>query len=306
MIEHIRRNLSFIRRLLLLVAGSIAVGTPSVLGQGSATSSVTAPLAATSDVKLPAFDVVSIKPNKSDSGMIRVMYKPDGYSATNISLKMFILGAYGLKEDQLSGLPSWADSARYDIDAKVAGPDVAELQKLKNDQRRLLLLPLLADRFKLTVHDETKVLPIYELVVAKNGSKLKEATPGDTYANGVKGPDGVGRAGMITMRPGQLTAQAVPVTSLVNLLSQQLHRTVVDKTGLTGKYDISLQWTQDDGSNPIFKGTDGSQQRAEPPPDASGPSIFTAVQEQLGLRLQSSKGPVQVVVIDHIEMPSEN
>jgi uncharacterized protein (TIGR03435 family) len=111
---------------------------------------------------------------------------------------------------------------------------------------------------------------------------------------------------MMTMRPGQLTAQAVPVTSLVNILSQQLHRTVMDKTELTGKYDIALQWTQDDGSNPMFKETDDSQQRVEPPPDASGPSIFTAVQEQLGLRLQSSKGPVQVVVIDHVEMPSEN
>jgi uncharacterized protein (TIGR03435 family) len=302
MIEHIRRNL----RLLVLVAGSMAIGTPSVLSQGSAASSDTPPLAATKDVKLPAFDVVSIKPNKSDNGMTRVMYKPDGYSATNISLKMLILGAYGLKEDQLSGLPIWAESARYDIDAKVAGADVAELQKLKNDQRRLLLLPLLADRFKLTVHDETRILPIYELVVAKNGSKLKEATLGDTYANGVKGPDGVGRAGMMAMRPGQLTAQAVPVTSLANILSQQLHRTVVDKTGLTGKYDISLQWTQDDSSNPMFKGTDGSQQRAEPSPDTSGPSIFTAVQEQLGLRLQSSKAPVQVVVIDHVEMPSED
>ena len=306
MIEDIRRNLSFIRRLLLLVAGSMAAGTPSILGQGSAALSGAAPLAATTDIKLPAFDVVSIKPNKSDSGMIRVMYKPDGYSATNISLKMLILGAYGLKEDQLSGLPIWADSARFDIDAKVAGADVAELQKLKNDQRRLLLLPLLADRFKLTVHDETKILPVYELVVAKNGSKLKEATPGDAYANGVKGPDGGGRVGMMTMRPGQLTAQAVPVTSLVNILSQQLHRTVMDKTELTGKYDIALQWTQDDGSNPMFKETDDSQQRVEPPPDASGPSIFTAVQEQLGLRLQSSKGPVQVVVIDHVEMPSEN
>jgi uncharacterized protein (TIGR03435 family) len=305
MIKHIRQSLSFVR-LLVLVAGSMAIGTPSVLGQGSAASSDTAPLAATTNVKLPPFDVVSIKPNKSDGGMIRVMYKPDGYSATNISLKMLILGAYGLKEDQLSGLPNWADSARYDIDAKVAGPDVAELQKLKNDQRRLLLLPLLADRFKLTVHDDTKILPIYELIVANNGSKLKEATPGDAYANGVKGPDGIGRTGMMTMRPGQLTAQAVPMTSLVTMLSQQLHRTVVDETGLTGKYDISLQWTQDDGSNPMFKGTDGSQQSAEPSPDASLPSIFTAVQEQLGLKLQSSKGPVRVVIIDHVEMPSEN
>ena len=97
-IEHIRRNMSLIGRLLLVLAGSMTVGTPSVLGQGTAALSGTAPLAATVGVKLPAFDVISIKPNKSDSGMIRVMYKPDGYSATNISLKMLILGAYGLKE----------------------------------------------------------------------------------------------------------------------------------------------------------------------------------------------------------------
>ena len=306
MTERVVRKLNLSRRRWLLVAGSIVIAAPSVLGQGSAAPSGAAPTATTADVKVPAFDVVSIKPNKSGGGMIRTMFKPDGYSAENVSVKMLILGAYGLKDDQLSGLPSWADSARYDIDAKVASSDVAELQKLKNDQRRLLLPPLLADRFKLTVHNETKILPIYELVVAKNGSKLKEATPGDTYANGIKGPDGVARAGTMMMRPGQLTAQAVPMSSLVNMLSQQLHRTVVDKTGLTGKYDIALQWTQDDGSDPMFKGTDGGPPRADPAPDASGPSIFTALQEQLGLRLQSAKGPVETLVVDHVEMPSEN
>jgi uncharacterized protein (TIGR03435 family) len=293
------------RRLLLLAAVPMAVAAPGLWGQGGTASTATTQPAATEDVKVPAFDVVSIKPNKSGSGRISIMFKPDGYSAENVSLKMLILGAYGLKEDQLSGVPSWADSARYDIDAKVAGPDVADLQKLKNDQRRLMLQPFLADRFKLKAHNETKVLPIYELGVAKNGIKLKEATPGDTYANGIKGRDGAGHGGSMRMSPGQLTAQGVPMTSLVNALSQQLHQSVVDKTGLTGIYDFTLQWT-DDRSDPMFKGTDGAPQRADPAPDASGPSIFTAIQEQLGLKLQSTKGPVETLVVDHVETPSEN
>jgi uncharacterized protein (TIGR03435 family) len=107
------------------------------------------------------------------------------------------------------------------------------------------------------------------------------------------------------MRPGQLTGQGITVASLANQLSQQLHRSVVDKTGLTGKYDFTLQWT-DDHADSMFKAPDGSSQRADPPPDATGPSLFTALQEQLGLRLQSSKGPVETIVIDHVEMPSEN
>jgi uncharacterized protein (TIGR03435 family) len=169
-----------------------------------------------------------------------------------------------------------------------------------------MLQPALAERFKLKVHSETKQLPVYELIVAKGGAKLKEATAGDTYANGIKGPDGVGRGGMMRSGPGQLTAQAVPMTSLANLLSQQLHRTVLDKTGLTAKYDLELNWTPDQGSDPMFKGPEGSPQRADAAPDSSGPSIFTALQEQLGLKLQSANGPVETLVIDHVEMPSEN
>ena len=295
------------RRLVLLVAGSLAVAASSVLGQTSAAPGGAAPPDVTADVKVPAFDVVSVKPNKSDSGMVRIMAKPDGYAASNVSLRMLIQAAYGIREDLVSGAPGWADSARFDIDAKVAGSDVDALKKLSPEQRRLVLQPLLADRFKLKIHTETKQLPVYELVVAKGGSKLKEANPGDTYANGIKGPDGVGRGGMMRFGPGQLTAQAVPMTSLANMLSQQLHRTVLDKTVLTGKYDIELNWTPDQGSEPMFKGAEGSPQRADAAaPDSSGPSIFTALQEQLGLRLQSAKGPVETIVIDHVEMPSEN
>src|SRR6266403_4039057 len=207
-------KLNFRRRLLLLVAGSMAVAAPSVFGQASASLGGAAPPDVTADVKVPAFDVVSVKPNKSDSGMVRIMAKPDGYSASNVSLKMLIQAAYGIREDLISGAPSWADSARFDIDAKVAGSDVDALKKLTPEQRRLILQPLLADRFKLKIHTETKQLPVYELVLAKGGSKLKEATPGDTYATGLKGPDGAGRGGMMRVGHGQLTAQAVPMTSL--------------------------------------------------------------------------------------------
>jgi uncharacterized protein (TIGR03435 family) len=305
MTENVDRKLKFARRPLLLAVGSMVFAASIVLGQGGATPSGTA-VAATTDVKVPAFDVVSVKPNKSGSGMVRIMAKPDGYSASNASLKMLIQGAYGIREDLVSGAPNWADSARFDIDAKVADSDVDALKRLSPEQRRLILQPFLADRFKLKAHTETKQLPVYELILAKGGSKLKEAAPGDTYANGIKGPDGVGRGGMMRVGPGQLNAQAVPMTSLVNMLSQQLHRTVIDKTGLTGKYDLELNWTPDQGPDPMFKGPDGSPQRSDAAPDSSGPSIFTALQEQLGLRLQSAKGPVETLVIDHVEMPSEN
>ena len=306
MTERSVRKLNFSRRLVLLVAGSLAVAVPSVSGQASVPPSEAVQPDITGDIKVPPFDVVSVKPNKSDTGMVRIMGKPDGYAASNVSLKVLIQSAYGIREDLISGAPSWADSARFDIDAKVAAPDVDALKKLSQEQRRSMLQPLLADRFKLKIHTETKLLPVYEIVLAKGGSKLKEATAGDTYANGIKGPDGVGRGGMMRFGPGQLTAQAVPMTSLTNMLSQQLHRTVLDKTGLTGKYDLELNWTPDQGADPMFKGAEGSPQRGDAAPDASGPSIFTALQEQLGLRLQSAKGPVETLVIDHVEMPSEN
>jgi uncharacterized protein (TIGR03435 family) len=147
------------------------------------------------------------------------------------------------------------------------------------------------------------------LVVAKGGPKLHEAKPGDTYPNGLKGFNGQGGGpGMMLMRPGQLTGQGIPLSSLTRLLSQQLGSTVQDKTGLTGKYDFTLQWTPDRNASPMPGAPEPGQQgpAAAASTDASGPSIFTAVQEQLGLKLESQKGPVEVLVIDHVETPSEN
>ena len=156
------------------------------------------------------------------------------------------------------------------------------------------------------VHTETKQLPVYELVVAKGGSKLKEATAGDTYANGIKGPDGVARGGMMRVGPGQLTAQASSdVVHGEHVIVSNSTAPSSIRPDLPGKYDLELNWTPDQGSEPMFKGADSSQHRPIAP-DSSGPSIFTAIQEQLGLKLQSAKGPVETLVIDHVEMPSEN
>jgi uncharacterized protein (TIGR03435 family) len=291
--------------LLLLVVGSMAITASGLFGQGVAAPGGSPPTVASTDVKIPIFDVVSVKPNKSgrDIGVIR--FKPDGFSATDISLKELLSQIYGIKEDLVSGLPSWANSARYDIDAKVAGSDVETLKKLRREQRRSMLRSILQDRFKLNAHTETKQLPVFELVVAKSGPKLREATPGDAYTNGIKAPGGVSRAGMIMMKPGEFIGQGIPLSTLADALSDNLQRTVIDKTGLTGKYDLTLEWTPDNGADPMFKGMDDAPQRT-PPPDASGPSIFIALQEQIGLKLQSANGPVETLVVDHVEMPSEN
>lgn len=284
---------------LLLAAALVAIAAPCAFSQPTA--------APAPDAKPLAFDAISIKPNQGGSNLagqtvngeavvsLRIMIRtpPDGYSASNITAKSLIATAYGIKDDLISGGPDWVGSTGYDIEAKVASFDADAPHQLTRTQRNQMLQSLLTDRFQLTTHNETKEAPIYQLVVAKGGLKLHEATPGDTYPNGPKGPDGVSHPGMMMFRPDGLTAQAIPITALLDMLSRQLHRPVVDKTGLTGKYDIALHFTPDNGP-------------AADSPDSSGPSIFTALEEQLGLKLESTKGPVQTLVIDHIEKPSEN
>jgi uncharacterized protein (TIGR03435 family) len=259
--------------------------------------------------KVPAFEVASIKPDKSGTEMTMLRTTPVGFVASNIALKELIRQAYDVEDNQILGAPSWTGSARYDIEAKVSSSDTEALHDLSPDQRRLMLQPLLADRFHLKVHTEVRELPVLTLVVAKGGPKLHEAKPGDTYPNGLKGFNGQGGGpGMMLMRPGQLTGQGIPLSSLTRLLSQQLGSTVQDKTGLMGKYDFTLQWTPDRNASPMPGAPEPGQQGpgAAASTDASGPSIFTAVQEQLGLKLESQKGPVEVLVIDHVETPSEN
>ena len=284
------RNVLHWMNPLLVAVGCMAVAMP-VFAQGTAV-----------DAKPLTYDVVSVKQNKSGPGMMRIMMGADRYSTTNVGLKSIIQNAYGLKmPEMISGLPGWADSASFDIEAKMDAETIAALKAMPKEQadqqRRQMMQAMLADRFKLTVHRETKELPIYSLVIAKGGFKLKDADPNNTYPDGIKGPDGNSRAGMMSMGHGKLTAQAIGISNLAINLTMQVRRLVVDDTGLKGKYDFTLQWTPDDMS--------GGHEEAAAAPD-SGPSIYTALQEQLGLRLDSTKGPVDTVVVDHVEMPSEN
>lgn len=238
--------------------------------------------AAVSDAKLPEYDAVVIKPNNSGSGSSRISSNMDIYNATNVSLKMLLKDSYQIQDDMIEGIPKAMESARFDIQSKVVDPDLDVLKKLDAAQRRAMRRAILVDRFQLKVHTEVKTLPVYELSVAKDGPKFKASTStgngSSTNSNGVA-------------HGTELKARNITMASFANTLFSEVHRTVADKTGLTGKYDLDMTWSPDD--------------RSTPDPDA-GPSIFTALQEQLGLKLRSAKGPVEILVVDHVEMPSEN
>jgi bla regulator protein BlaR1 len=288
MTEGTMRKLDFSKKLLLSVAGLMAVALPIVFGLLNATRTRAESHAQTPSGIAPVYEIASIKPNKYSTGMSGFGFLLERFTTTGATLKLLIREAYGVEDDQIVGAPNWLNSERYDIEAK-AGKSVAdELQKLSFDQRvleyRRMLQALLADRFKLTVHRETKELPAYALVIASNGPKLEPAKPGDTYPNGMKDLDGFGHGDIMEFGRGLLTGQGVPMAFLVRELSKKLGgRIVVDKTQLGGKFDFTLQWT----------------------PDESGVALFTAIQEQLGLKLELQKGPVEVLVLDHAEMPSE-
>jgi len=198
-----------------------------------------------------------------------------------VPLKAVLMEAFKVKMEQIEG-PSWLETDFFDISAKI--PDGAA-----RDQVPAMLETLLTERFKLAAHREDRVRSGYVLVVDKGGPKFKEAKPdGDRPLNGIQG---VGR--------GELTGLGADMGLFARRLAVVVGRTVVDRTGLTGKYDFKLQWTPD--TSQAMRSPD------EPPADhASGPSIFSAIQEQLGLRLEASKGPVEILVIDHIEKPSAN
>jgi uncharacterized protein (TIGR03435 family) len=235
-------------------------------------------------------------------------YAVDGFTATNVPLLTLIRQAYGLRafaiDDRIFGGPAWLSAERYNIDAKIDDAVAEKLKQLSPDQSKLarqhMLQALLADRLNLIVHRETRDLPVYSLVVAKNGPKLQESKPDDPYLDGFKDKSGRGGTG-IMMGSGSIVGQAAHLDALVPLFSILVGRTVVDKTGLTGTYDFKLKWTPDQNLAATSTGSAGVQ-----PPESSAPSLFTAIQEQLGLKLEPGKGPVEVIVIDHVERPSGN
>lgn len=249
--------------------------------------------------KLPAFAVTSVKPNPKAPGW-RLSPTPDGWTGMGVSLLTLVQEAYLLVEPgRIEGIPQWAD-AQFDIEGKVDEADAAAFQKLPYDQKRLMLQALLAERFKLAVHYEPKTMPIFTLTLAKGGSKMKETTPDEL-------PPGMNREfGQVSRaRSGEFEAVNLTVSQLIQHLTFWSGRNVVDKTGLSGRYDIKLNWSPDSDLGPGHALVNDGQSPLTPPAPA-GPSIFTAVQEQLGLKLEPGKAPVQVLVIDHVEQPAPN
>jgi uncharacterized protein (TIGR03435 family) len=278
------------------VAGAMAL-TGFAFGQTGAPQPRLPVQSVVAQFQLPAFEVASVKQNKSASSSSRLAFTSDGVTIENVTLLHIIRAAYGMfnaVDDEFIGVPGWAKTENFDIEAKVDDADVEEFQKLNFDKRQLMVQALLTDRFKLRAHHETRELPVYELVVAKNGPMLQVSNPGPNDDPG----------GTIKMGHDRIAGQNVVVSQLVTALTHALGRKVVDKTTgqLPGKYDFTLNWTPDEAIAPLSQ----SSNRAAQGPDASGPSIFTAIQEQLGLKLVPAKGPVEVLVIDHVEYPSMN
>jgi uncharacterized protein (TIGR03435 family) len=212
-----------------------------------------------------AFEVASVRLNKSGTGSSRFNSGKGSVHSTNVSLRDLIRFAYGVKDYQLTG-PDWLATQRFDIVAKAEAP-------VPDDQLMAMLQTLLAERFKLAIHRETKERTVYELVVGKNGPRLHEVEAGGQHSSG-------GR--------GFLSAQRMSMSQLADSLSRTVSLPVLNMTGIEGVFDIELKWAPEEDN-------------------ANGPSIFTAVQEQLGLKLEQRKGPMEFIIVDRAErIPTEN
>lgn len=242
-----------------------------------------------------SFEVASVKPSASTSGRMTMKTDPGRISYTNITLKRILLSAYDVKSYQISG-PDWLETLRFDITAKV--PPGATKEQVQS-----MMQNLLATRFKMAVHRESKELSIYVLLAAKNGPKIKPVSaesPGEEELATMKANEGKDGFPVLSLQApaltletrngrGRITAKEVPIARLADVLFGEVGRPVFNMTGLTGNYSFV-----------VYFAPEGST-------DSSEPSIFAALQEQLGLRLEARKGPVEMLVIDHAErVPTEN
>lgn len=324
MSEYVVRKLDFTRRLLLSAVAVLAIATPIIFGLAHATPSRAQSQDAVTAGTAPGFDSVSIKPSElntttyagTKTRMVKMMFGPDGYQASNVTMRSLIQEAYGVQANQILGGPEWLDSAAYDVvastkhtaetkDPKESGtPGLDKNMRMQHEKMRHMLQGILADRAKLVLHGETKDLPNYILSVSDGGSKLQPAQPGEVVENTIARPgnpeneerrlkiDAEGRAmmehRMFMQTNGDqvmgIAAQGVSLEEITRQISMQLGVNVVDKTGLKGSYDFNLHWTAGGSDNASYIG---------------------AVQEQLGLNLQQQTAPTQVLVIDHIEKPEE-
>jgi len=305
--DRILHKLDFARKMLLTAVALLALAAPVVYGLLHATPSQAQTQSEAVTSATPVFDSVSIKRNTalgapSHSKMMFSM-RDDSFIAQGVTLRRLIQMAYHLQDDQLSGGPDWLDSSRFDVSATINKARAAELQKGLQDAKlddQLFLKALLADYFKVAVHQEMRNLSAFELTVDEGGSKLKE----------------VKDLGMFHLDRGELLSGGVPIELLANQLSTNLGHAVVDNTGLKGIYSFDLRWTPDPSDNMRkilvrdVQMKDGHRVEAPSPVIVSDqtppPPLLTAIREQLGLKLEPKTEPVPVIVVDNAEQPTEN
>jgi uncharacterized protein (TIGR03435 family) len=319
------------RKLFLSAAGFVAIALPIAFGLTNAASGLSRsqnqpPVQNPTPTALSyKFEVATIKPSRpGDKGGIGEFFGENTFRTNAWTLKAVVREAYGTPigmNDLVSGGPDWIDSERYDILAKMDAVTADQLQKLRPDERtriqNQMLQQLLADRFKLAIHREPRKLPVYFLTIAKNGSKLKEAKPGDKYEKAFPYADkfaDAAKPGEIFLvsgtRPGHNTqtiyAFGVSMPTLARQLTFWSQRTVQDRTGLTGSYDVVLEFCKEQSSlNSSGSVSDGQDVPSAPDP-CGVPPLLSAVQQQLGLKMEPGKGPVEIIVVDHAERPSGN
>ena len=226
----------------------------------------------------PAYDVSTVKPSKADATTAGSMFNGGKYEGTNITVRGLLGSAFGKREALIVGMPQWAKQLHFDVQGKSLDTDESSLKKQNMKDRQLMLRKLLEDRFQLKWHMEQREIPVYAMVVAKGGIKMK--APAETQ-----------RGSGISMRKrGEMNGRNCPMEVLASVLSDGLDRPVVDQTGLTERYDFTLTFTPDNA--PVSADAEAM------------PSIFTAVQEQLGLKLQPGKAMQEILVIDSVSQPN--
>jgi bla regulator protein blaR1 len=265
-----------------------------------------------SDQNQLAFEVATVKPNTSGDGSRRGIGVPPGgrLMLTDLPLRAILRFAYEIQNVQLAGGPAWIDTDFFDIEAKAPSELVASNAQLPMATFRAMTRSLLADRFKLTARHETRPLPIYELVLARKdgrlGPQLHQASVDcEALERSNQAPplpkDGQPTCGGL-LRGGNLTLNGWSMSRLAVNLATWVDRMVVDRTGLNGGFNLKLEWSLDE--RPRFDAIGGPARPVDVPTERTGPSIFSAIEEQLGLKLQPATGPVDVLVIEHVEKPT--
>ena len=261
----------------------------------------------------PSFEVISIKPNDSNDGRVMLNLQPGRFRAVNVTTQLLIRQAYRVQDFQIVDGPDWLGGDTFDVLATLPREDATG--QPSPERVGLMLQQLLADRFGLVLHRETRELPVYALVKARDDGTLgPNMTPAQADCEAQRGRRGGGPppplpqpgnridCGMM-MGPGTLNAGGMQTAELARSLSQSLGRVVLDETGLDGRYDFELRYAMDLGGP---GGRGAAPDAVVPPLDASLPSLPTALEEQLGLKLDARRGPVEVLVVDGIERPEPN